>query len=70
MKGGTNFLKDNTLKSISIELNENYQSQYKEVLNILKNSNFVLKHKKRASEFYNLEKFDKVYNFVFEKKNN
>ena len=70
LKGGTNFLKDNTLKSISIELNENYQSQYKEVLNILKNSNFVLKHKKRASEFYNLEKFDKVYNFVFEKKNN
>ena len=70
LKGGINFLKDDTLKSISIELNENYQSQYKEVINILKSSNFILKHKKRASEFYNLEKFDKVYNFVFEKKNN
>ena len=70
LKGGVNFLKDDTLKSISIELNENYQSQYKEVLNILKSSNFILKHKKRASEFYNLEKFDRVYNFVFEKKIN
>jgi len=70
LKGGINFLKDDTLKSISIELNENYQSQYKEVINILKSSNFILKHKKRAPEFYNLEKFDKVYNFVFEKKNN
>ena len=70
LKGGINFLTDDNLKSISIELNENYQSQYKEVLNILKNSNFILKHKKRASEFYNIEKFDKVYNFVFKKKNN
>ena len=70
LKGGINFLTDDNLKSISIELNENYQSQYKEVLNILKNSNFILKHKKRASEFYNIEKFDKVYNFEFKKKNN
>ena len=69
LKGGTNFLRNDAIKSISIELNENYKYQYKEVLNILQNSNFILKHKKRASEFYNLEKFDKIYNFVFEKKN-
>ena len=70
LKGGTNFLKSDIIKSISIELNENYKDQYNEVLNIMQNSNFSLKHKKRASEFYNIEKFDKIYNFVFVKKNN
>ena len=68
LKGGINFLKHNDIKSISVELNENFIEQYNEVLNVMKISNFFLKHKKHAKEFDNNKKFSKVYNFVFDKK--
>ena len=54
-------------KSISIELNEEYISQYQNVFKILTKLNFNLKHKKHADMFDINNKFSKLYNFVFDK---
>ena len=67
LKGGLNFLKEKKIKSISVELNEKFQDQYNEVMNIMKISNFNLKHKKHCADFDKSVQFSKVYNFVFEK---
>ena len=69
LKGGQSFLKDLKIKSISVELNENFKEQYEEVVNIMKISKFQLKHKKHAVEFDRSVRFSKLYNFVFEKIN-
>tara|TARA_B100000963_G_scaffold340478_1_gene339211 strand:+ start:1891 stop:2751 length:861 start_codon:yes stop_codon:yes gene_type:complete len=67
LRGGLKLLKNDNLKSISIELNENFKAQYNEVVNIMKESNFKLKHKKHSLELDKSNKFSKIYNYVFEK---
>ncbi len=68
LEGGINFLKDKKIKSISVELNEKFEDQYNKVMNIMKISNFTLKHKKHCLELKKSVQFSKLYNFVFEKK--
>ena len=68
LKGSLNFLKEKKIKSISVELNERFEEQFNEVINIMKISNFYLKHKKHCEELDKSIKFSKLYNFVFEKK--
>ena len=68
LEGGKSFLKDKKIKSISVELNEKFVAQYNEVMNIMKSSNFYLKHKKHSDELEKSVKFSRLYNFVFEKK--
>lgn len=67
LRGGLNLLKNENLKSISIELNENFKAQYNEAVNIMKESNFKLRHKKHSMELEKNNKFSKVYNYVFER---
>ena len=67
LRGGKEMLKDKQLKSLSIELNENFKDQYNEVISIMKKSKFHLKNKRHASMFDNSSKFSKLYNFVFER---
>jgi len=67
LKGAGDYLSDKKLKSISIEINENFKEQYDQVTEIMKKSNFNLKHKKRANEFF-IGNQSKIYNYLFEKK--
>ena len=67
LEGGLKFLKKDEIKSLSIEINENFEEQYKSVLSIMKNSNFKLKNKKHSKEFDSSKKFSKIYNYLFEK---
>lgn len=69
LEGALKYLKNPKIKSISLELNENFKTQYDAVFNIMKDSNFALKHKKRAEylEDYKSVRTRKVYNYVFEK---
>lgn len=69
LKGGQSILENKKVKSISVELNENFKEQYEEVMNIMRMSKFQLKHKKHCAEFDKSVKFSKLYNFVFEKNN-
>lgn len=67
LSGGVKHLNHQNLRSISVELNENYKTQYKNVIDIMKLLNLKIKHKKHAQIYDNDEKFSKLYNFVFEK---
>ena len=67
LSGGLKFLGQKNVKSISIEINEEYISQYQNVFKILTKLNFNLKHKKHADMFDINNKFSKLYNFVFDK---
>ncbi len=68
LKGANKYLKNQEIKSISIEINENYTSQFNEVLKILSQSNFHIKHKKHAEIYDKDKKFSNLYNYIFEKK--
>ena len=66
LQGGNKYLNSSLIKSISIELNENFLKQFDDVHKILKENNFFFKYKKRNNAFY-YEKFNKIYNYVFTK---
>jgi len=66
LQGGNKYLNSSLIKSISIELNENFLKQFDDVHKILKENNFFFKYKKRNNAFYG-EKFNKIYNYVFTK---
>lgn len=68
LQGGNSFLMDKKVKGILIEINENFTEQYKKILILMEKYNFVFLCKKRNEEMYK-GKFNKIYNYIFEKKN-
>jgi len=67
LEGANNILTSEQLKSLSIELNEDYKEQYKKILKIMSDFGWKLKQKKHEGIFDNNEKFSKIYNCIFEK---
>ena len=60
---------DNKIKSISVEINENFEDQYKSTMKIMKENNFELIQKKHNTDLDNEEsKFKNTYNFIFKKR--
>ncbi len=66
LKGADNYLNDKKLRSLSIELNENFEEQSTSVKRLLAENGFKIKHKKQG-KVTKSQKFSKTYNFVFEK---
>ena len=64
LNGAGNFFKDSTVKSILIELNENFKNQYEDVMQFMNDNNFKLLHKKRAEKFYD-KNYSKIFNYIF-----
>ena len=64
LKGGNKYLNSPLIKSISVELNEDFSEQFNEVNKILRDSKFVLKQKKRSEGYYGI-KSSKIYNYIF-----
>ena len=69
LRGASKYLKNPNIKSLSIELNENFKEQFDSVFNIMKENNFNFKHKKRAEALddYKDIRMIKIYNYVFER---
>jgi hypothetical protein len=68
LEGGDKFLGNKKVKSISIEINENFTDQYDAVHKHMKQFNFVFKHKKHNEILdENDGPFSKTYNYLFEK---
>ena len=40
LEGGSKYLKNNKLKSLSVEINENFRDQYEKVLKIMRENEF------------------------------
>ena len=70
LEGGDKFLTNQKVKSLSIEINENFKEQYEQVLDLMEKNKFRILHKKFNDDFQ-LEgsKFNKTFNYVFIKKN-
>ena len=68
LEGGDKFLGNKKVKSISIEINENFVDQYDAIHKHMKQFNFVFKHKKHNEESDEINgPFSKTYNYLFEK---
>jgi len=68
LEGSELCFNNENLKSISVELNENYKNQFDVVNKIMAKFDFRLKHRKRNEKLYNTKKFLKTYNYIFERK--
>ena len=69
LKGFGKFLKNKKIESISVEINENFEEQYKSTMKIMKENNFELIQKKHNTDLDNEEsKFKNTYNFIFKKR--
>ena len=70
LKGGDKFLNNQKVKSLLIEINENFKEQYEQVLDLMEKNKFKILYKKFNKDFQ-LEgsKFNKTFNYVFIKKN-
>ena len=69
LKGGDKFLMNKKVKSLIVEINENFKEQYEKVLDLMEKNKFKILHKKFNNDFH-LEgsKFYKTFNYVFIKK--
>ena len=67
LEGGDKFLSNKKVKSISVEINENFKEQYQKVLKLMKKYKFKILHKKHTSDLYQGKKFSKTYNYIFVK---
>ena len=66
LEGGDKFLKNEKIKSLSIEINENFKQQYEKVLNLMERYNFRILHKKHNDTLFSEKsKFFKTYNYIF-----
>ncbi len=68
LQGGDKFLNNKKVKSLSIEINENFKEQFDTILNLMKKYQFKLLHKKHNDDNYTEgDKFSKSYNYIFTK---
>ena len=69
LQGGCDFLNNKKIKSISVEVNENFKQQFNHVIKIMKKNNFKMRHKKHNYELFKKsgEKFLYTFNYVFDK---
>jgi FkbM family methyltransferase len=64
--GADKHLQNKKIKSLSIEINDQFTEQHNKILNIMKINNFKILHKKNNNELFNKNsKFAKVFNYVF-----
>ena len=68
LEGGNKYLKHPSIKSFSIELNENFLEQFHSVNQIMKKNDYIFKHKKRSDCLNAAGNFNKTFNYVFEKR--
>ena len=69
LRGFDKHLHNSKIKSLSIEINENFIEQHSKILNIMKINNFKILHKKHNDKLFDKNsKFSKIFNYVFIKK--
>jgi len=68
LQGGDKFLNNEKVKSLSIEINENFKEQYDKVLNLMNKYKFKILHKRHNDDMFNEgSRFIKTYNYIFTK---
>jgi len=65
LEGGSKFLRNKKIKSLSIEINESFTEQYEKILYLMNEYEFKILHKKHNENFYGGNKFKYIYNYIF-----
>ena len=69
LKGAGDYLRDKKIKSISIEINENFKEQFNNIIDLMNKNDFVFIKKEQNNELKNSDSlFSKSYNYIFNKK--
>ena len=68
LEGGDKFLSNEKVKSLSIEINENFIDQFEKIKKFMDKYKFkILQKKQNADLLFEGSKFDKTYNYIFTK---
>ncbi len=71
LSGAENYLKNPNIKSISVEINENFKTQFENIIDIMKKNDFIFLEKKQNDELKNSNgPFSQSFNYIFKKKQN
>ena len=66
LDGARTFLSNIKIKSILVEINENFTNQYQQVLKIMSENRFKVLHKKQNTDMISKDsKFNKTFNYIF-----
>jgi len=65
LDGAKKTLMNKDLKSILVEVNENFQDQHKDIVKIMKENNFTLISKNQNISDVQNTKFSKTYNYIY-----
>jgi FkbM family methyltransferase len=69
LEGGNKYLNNKKIKSLSIEINENFKEQHNQVLSLMNDYEFKILHKKNNKNMFPKDsRFWKTYNYVFVRK--
>ena len=64
--GAKEFLNNRKIKSLSVEINENFKNHYKNIVKIMADAEFKILQKKRSKAFIvKGSKFENTYNYIF-----
>ena len=70
LEGGDKFLNNEKVKSLSIEINEDFKEQYDKVLNLMEKYKFKILHKKHNDAMFPKgNRYNSIYNYIFTKQN-
>ena len=68
LEGAGEFLREKKIKSISVEINENFKTQFDNIVNIMEINNFKFSQKRQNEELKNSGgPFSKSFNYIFSK---
>tara|TARA_B100000575_G_C23093310_1_gene630394 strand:- start:48 stop:815 length:768 start_codon:yes stop_codon:yes gene_type:complete len=65
LDGANEYLGNKKIKSLSIEINENFKDQFEKVIITMKKYGFKVFSKNQNKELSNSENFKKVFNYIF-----
>ena len=68
LEGGNKYLNNKKIKSLSIEINENFTKQHEKVIEIMKKNDFKILHKKHNEDLFKNDpynKFIRTFNYIF-----
>ena len=68
LEGGNKYLNNKKIKSLSIEINENFTKQHEKVIEITKKNDFKILHKKHNEDLFKNDpynKFNRTFNYIF-----
>ena len=68
LEGGNKYLNNKKIKSLSIEINENFTKQHEKVIEIMKKNDFKILHKKHSEDLFKNDpynKFIRTFNYIF-----